>query len=74
MPKDYYAGPGGELAEEIQHVRRLFLCEIHLLTSSPFYSCAEYFNGRTSLEEMQYKTGLDRRDIRQVLALFKEEV
>ncbi|KAJ9110438.1 hypothetical protein QFC19_001564 [Naganishia cerealis] len=39
-----------------------------------FNICAEYFNGRTSIEEMQYKTGLDRRDIRQVLNLFKEEV
>lgn len=43
-------------------------------TVTLLYSCAEYFNGRTSLEEMQYKTGLDRRDIRQVLTLFKEEV
>ncbi|KAJ9107467.1 hypothetical protein QFC21_000920 [Naganishia friedmannii] len=39
-----------------------------------FNICAEYFNGRTSIEEMQYKTGLDRRDIRQVLTLYKEEL
>ena len=33
-----------------------------------------YFNGTTTLEEMQYRTHLDKREIRHVMAVFKEHV
>jgi hypothetical protein len=33
-----------------------------------------YFNGRTTLQEMQYRTRLDKRDLRHIITLFKEHV